>query len=241
MAGPHVRLYVEQPLAAGQAVAMVEGQANYLFAVMRLGPGAEVYLFNGADGEWRAEVAEANKRRGILICREQVAPQVMPPDLWLVFAPVRKERMAFVVEKAVELGVARLVPVQTRRTQGERIRPEKMAAHAAEAAEQCGTTFVPPIDEVQPLERLLAAWPKGRRLYWADEARAGESGGWSGTRGEAAAILIGPEGGFTPEEQALLAAHPSVHPVALGPRILRAETAAFAAITLWQAQSGDWA
>lgn len=240
MAATGIRLCVDQPLGPGQAVALDEGQANYLFAVMRLAVGDGVLLFNGRDGEWLARVAEAGKRRGILVCAEQTAPQRMPPDLWLVFAPLRKEKMAFLVEKAVELGVARLIPVQTRRTQGDRLRADKMQAHAREAAEQCGATFVPGIDEVQPLDRLLSTWPEGRRLYWADEARAGEAGGWSGQPGEAAAILIGPEGGFTAEEQARLAALPFVQPVALGPRILRAETAALAAVSLWQARCGDW-
>lgn len=241
MAATGIRLCVDQPLGPGQAVALDEGQANYLFAVMRLAVGDGVRLFNGRDGEWLARVAEAGKRRGLLVCAEKTAPQRMPPDLWLVFAPLRKERMAFVVEKAVELGVARLVPVQTRRTQGDRLRGDKMLAHAREAAEQCGATYVPVIDEVQPLERLLSGWPAGRRLYWADEARAGAGGGWTGPPGEAAAILIGPEGGFTAEEQAWLSALPFVQPVALGPRILRAETAALAAVTLWQARCGDWA
>lgn len=241
MAGPDIRLHVEQPLGAGQAVALSEGQANYLFAVMRLGVGAMVSLFNGSDGEWRAEVAEAGKRRGVLVCRALSRPQGVPPDLWLLFSPVKKDRTAFVVEKAVELGAARILPVQTRRTQGERFRAEKEQAHAIEAAEQCEATWVPEVAEIQPLDRLLAAWPAGRRIYWADEARVGQPADWPGARGEAAAILIGPEGGFHPEEKARLDALPFVTPVALGPRILRAETAALAALTLWQARFGDWA
>ncbi|VDC33010.1 16S rRNA (uracil(1498)-N(3))-methyltransferase [Pseudogemmobacter humi] len=240
MAGPKVRLHVDQPLGAGQAVAVPEGAANYLFAVMRLGPGAGVFLFNGRDGEWLAEVAEAGKRRGVLVCREQTRVQEAPPDLWLLFSPVKKERTAFIVEKAVELGVARILPVSTRRTNAERLREDKARAHATEAAEQCGATYVPEVADLQPLDRLLASWPEGRRLYWADEARAGADAAWPGARGEPAAILIGPEGGFTPEERARLDGLPFVTPVALGPRILRAETAALAALTLWQARFGDW-
>ncbi len=220
---------------------MTEGAANYLFAVMRLGPGAEVHLFNGRDGEWLARVAEAGKRRGVLVCETQTRDQDFPPDLWLLFTPVKKERTSFIVEKAVELGVAQLLPVSTRRMNAERLRLDKQEAHAVEAAEQCGATSVPGIQEVQPLDRLLSAWDPARRLYWADEGRAGADSRWPGAPGEPAAILIGPEGGFTPEERAWLDSLSFVTPVALGPRILRAETAALAAVALWQKQFGDWA
>ena len=240
MAEPKVRLHIDQPLRPGQAVALSEGQANYLFAVMRLPVGAPVLLFNGRDGEWRAEVAEAGKRRGLLVCREQVRPQDWPPDLWLLFVPVKKERTNFIVEKAVELGVSKIVPVSTQRMDSERLRLGKQQAHAVEAAEQCGATYVPLVLDLQPLDRVLDAWPKERRLYWADEARIGTDGGWTGTRGEAAGILIGPQGGFAPEERERLRALPFVTPISLGPRILRAETAALAALTLWQARFGDW-
>lgn len=240
MAGPTIRLHVSHPLAPGQAVPLDEGQANYLFAVMRLAAGDGVHLFNGQDGEWLAEVAEAGRRRGILVCRQLLRPQAMPPDLWLLFAPLRKERTAFLVEKAVELGVRRLVPVTTRFTQGDRLRLEKERAHATEAAEQCGALYVPEVAGPQPLERVLSGWDTGRRLYWADESRAGASADWPGERGRAAAILIGPEGGFSDEEKARLRGLPFVVPVALGPLILRAETAALAALALWQARFGDW-
>jgi len=240
MAEPKIRLYLDQPLGAGQALALSEGQANYLFAVMRLGVGAFVLVFNGQNGEWRAEVAEATKRRGVLLCRDQTKAQQMPPDLWLLFAPIRKERTAFVVEKAVELGVSRLLPVTTRYTNAEKMRLDKSRAHAVEAAEQCGATFVPDLAEVQPLERVLADWPAGRQLFWADETLAG-SGSWGDAAPGPAAILIGPEGGFSEDEKARLRALPFVRPIPLGPRILRAETAALAAVTLWQSRFGDWA
>lgn len=241
MAGPKIRLHVSQPLAPGQAVALDEGQANYLFSVMRLVPGDGVLLFNGKDGEWHATIAEAHRRRGIALCDAQTAPQVTPPDLWLLFAPLRKERTAFLVEKAVEMGVRRLVPVTTRFTQGERLRLDKERAHATEAAEQCGALYVPDIAEPAALDRTLAAWPADRPLYWADEALSGTPATpWPGTPGTPAALLIGPEGGFAPEEQAALRGVPFVRPVSLGPRILRAETAALAALALWQAQFGDW-
>ncbi|MFE3837360.1 16S rRNA (uracil(1498)-N(3))-methyltransferase [Pseudogemmobacter sonorensis] len=247
MAGTKVRLHVDQPLGAGQAVAVAEGQANYLFQVMRLGPGDRVALFNGRDGEWLAEVAEAGKRRGILVCQALSRPQGAPPDLWLLFAPVKKERTNFIVEKAVELGVARILPVSTRRMNAERIRADKQVLHAVEAAEQCGATWVPGVEELQPLDRLLDGWATAggpvRRIFWADEARAeagGDTGWAAGRAGEPAAILIGPEGGFAPEERARLQALPAVTPVSLGPRILRAETAVLAALVLWQSRFGDW-
>ncbi|MCF8485752.1 MAG: 16S rRNA (uracil(1498)-N(3))-methyltransferase [Rhodobacteraceae bacterium] len=237
-----VRLYVDQPLGVGQAVPLGPEQANYLFAVMRLPVGAMVLLFNGQAGEWLARVEDAGKRRGLLVCAEQTRPQVAPPDLWLLFSPVKKERTNFIVEKAVELGVARVMPVTTRFTNSERWRQDKQLAHAVEAAEQCGATHVPLVDEIQPLDRVLATWPVERALFWADESLARGDGvepAVAETVG-AAAILIGPEGGFSEEEKAELRASPFIRPLRLGPRILRAETAAVAAMVLWQTRYGDW-
>jgi len=239
MSEAKVRLHVNQTLAAGQPVAVDDAQANYLFNVMRLGPGAAVALFNGRDGEWRAVVEQAGKRRGGLLCQVRTAPQVMPPDLWLIFAPIKKIRSDFIVEKAVELGVARIVPVQTRYT-NERLRQDKLQAHAVEAAEQCGATFVPLVADLVSLDSVLTTWPAERRLFWCDEGLAGQTPSLGGPRGTPSAILIGPEGGFAPDEQTRLRALPQVHPLALGPRILRADTAAVAALTLWQAALGDW-
>ncbi len=234
-----VRLHVDQPLAAGQAVALTAEQAHYLFAVMRLGPGAAVHLFNGRDGEWRAEVTSFG-RKGALACVAQVGPLRLPPDLWLVFAPLKKARTDFIVEKAAEMGAARILPVQTRFTNADRIRQDRLQAHAVEAAEQCGGTFVPPVEALQPLDRLLAGWPADRRIMWCDEHLAGAAAGLSGQRRGPWAVLVGPEGGFAEAEQARLRAMPQAVPVSLGPRILRADTAAVAALALWQAALGDW-
>lgn len=236
-----IRLYVDQPLAAGQPVAVNADQANYLFNVMRLGKGAPVSLFNGSDGEWLARVDHAGKRNGILMPERQTAPLRLPPDLWLIFAPIKKARTDFIVEKAVEMGAARIMPVQTRHTNSERIRQDRLQAHALEAAEQCGATFVPEVAELVSLDKLLASFPHDRKLLWCDEAMVGQAPALSGARGQAWAILIGPEGGFSADEQTRLRALPQVVPLALGPRILRADTAAVAALTLWQAALGDWA
>jgi 16S rRNA (uracil1498-N3)-methyltransferase len=237
---PKIRLYVEHPLGEEQPFSLSREQAHYLFGVMRLGPGAEVALFNGKDGEWRAEVAEAGKRGGTLICRTRTAPLRMPPDLWLCFAPIKKARTDFIVEKATEMGARRILPVQTAYTNSDRIRQDRLQAHAVEAAEQCGATFVPEVTDLHRLDRLLADWPGDRQVMFCDEAAAGEGHALGGPSQAPWAILIGPEGGFSAAERDRLHALPFAHPVALGPRILRADTAAVAALTLWQMTHGDW-
>ncbi|MGL4281340.1 MAG: 16S rRNA (uracil(1498)-N(3))-methyltransferase [Albidovulum sp.] len=242
MSSAKIRLCVDQPLREGQSLPLGEAQAHYLFGVMREGLGARVLVFNGRDGEWLAEVTEAGKRKGTLLCVDQTRAQTSPADLWLLFAPVKKARTDFIVEKAVELGAARLLPVATDYTNSERLRRDKAEAHVREAAEQCGALSLPEVAEMAPLTRVLADWPADRRILWADEsAPAGATiatlegagpGPW--------AILTGPEGGFSEAERARLRSLPFVVPVSLGPRILRAETAAIAAMVIWQAHLGDW-
>ncbi|MCU0828216.1 MAG: 16S rRNA (uracil(1498)-N(3))-methyltransferase [Tabrizicola sp.] len=234
-----VRLHVDHPLADGQAVPLSQDQAHYLVGVMRLAVGDAVHLFNGHDGEWRATLTAAGKRGAVATCQSQTRPLQLPPDLWLLFAPIKKARTDFIVEKAVELGVARILPVQTRHTNSERIRQDRLQAHAVEAAEQCGATFVPDVADLQPLDRVLSDWPKGRRLYWCDETALSQPAKLAPQDGPAA-ILIGPEGGFSAEEAKRLRGRADTTPISLGPRILRADTAAVAAITLWQAACGDW-
>ncbi len=237
-----VRLYVDHPLGEGQLVPLSREQAHYLFGVMRLVEGTVLSLINGRDGEWDAEVAQAGKRGGALGCLAQTKPLQMPPDLWLLFAPIRKERMSFLVEKATELGAARLMPVQTAYTNnGDRVRFEKLQAQVVEATEQCGGTYVPAMDAPEKLRQVLRDWPTDRPLYFCDEAALGSVAGFADVpTSNSAAILIGPEGGFSPEEREMLQALPFTHTISLGPRILRAETAAVAALTLWQQQRGDW-
>lgn len=237
---PKVRLYVEHALAEGQPVAVSQDQSHYLGNVMRLPVGSPVALFNGTQGEWRARITHLAKRGGTLECVAQSAPQRDPPDIWMLFAPIKKTRTDFIVEKAVELGASRLLPVQTEFTNSERIRRDRLQAHAVEAAEQSGGTFVPEVADLAPLSRVLAAWPEGRVLWWADEGLAGQSDAAFAAAPPPAAILIGPEGGFSPNERARLAALPFVRHLSLGPRILRADTAAVAALTLWQREFGDW-
>jgi len=227
-------------MGPAQSVPLSREQAHYLFGVMRLGVGASALLFNGRDGEWRAEVVEAGKRGGVLSCVDQTRPLQMPPDLWLLFAPIKKARTDFIVEKAAEMGARRIVPVQTAFTNAGRVQRDRLQAHAVEAAEQCGGTFVPEVAEMARLDRVLAGLGD-RQLMFCDEALAGAQdtsafpdrpGPW--------AILIGPEGGFSDAERARLHAMDNAHAVRLGPRILRADTAAVAALTVWQQRFGDW-
>jgi 16S rRNA (uracil1498-N3)-methyltransferase len=227
------RLYVEQELSPGRSVT-VDG--NYLAAVLRLGAGDKVKLFDDRTGEWLAEIAEAGKKRVTLTVSERLRPREEVPDLWLLFAPIKRGRIDWLVEKATELGIARLIPVLTRRTIVDRLNLARLRAHAIEAAEQCERTALPELAEPQKLEALLKAWPAGRILYFADEG-GGEA--FAPAPGPAA-ILTGPEGGFTEEERAAIRALPQARPVSLGPRILRADTAALAAISLWMASAGDW-
>ncbi|MEL6217556.1 MAG: 16S rRNA (uracil(1498)-N(3))-methyltransferase [Pseudomonadota bacterium] len=237
-----IRLFVEADLGFDGAVALSRDQAHYLFTVMRRGVGDALLVFNGRDGEWRAEVAEAGRRAGALRCVAQIRPQVEAPDLWLLFAPLKKMRTDLVAEKASEMGCRRLVPVFTRHTNAERIKAERLRAHAIEAAEQCGLVAVPEVAEPTTLERILATWPSERRLLFCDES--GDGLPVAGHLAEVGpgpwAVLIGPEGGFAPDEAARLRALPFAHAVSLGPRILRADTAAVAALAVFHSVLGDW-
>ncbi|MGB1033672.1 MAG: 16S rRNA (uracil(1498)-N(3))-methyltransferase [Primorskyibacter sp.] len=242
-----VRLFVDHPLALAQAVPVTRDQAHYLFGVMRLGVGAEVELFNGRDGAWDCAVVEAGKRGGLLAPRALVAPVRIPPDVWLIFAPIKKTRTDFIVEKAAEMGARRIMPVQTTYTNADRIRQDRLQAHAVEAAEQCGGTYVPEVAPLVRLDKLLETWPAPRRIMFCDEAKVGDPAGLeaalpslSGAAPEPWAIVIGPEGGFAEPERTRLAQMPGAVRVSLGPRILRADTAAVAALTLWQQVLGDW-
>jgi 16S rRNA (uracil1498-N3)-methyltransferase len=240
-AGGKTRLYVTADLGEGVAVMLDEGQAHYLLHVLRAGPGNRIGLFNGRDGEWLAEIIQASKRGVTASCLTQTAPQREAPDIWLAFAPVKKTPSDYLVQKAAELGVSVLQPVFTRRTIVARINEERMAANAIEAAEQSGRLSVPQIREGIMFDKLLASWPQERRLLFCDEGGDAKAMTQAAreSRGGPCAILTGPEGGFDPAERAALRALPFVTAVTLGPRILRADTAALAALAIWQSIAGD--
>ena len=240
MADAKVRLYVEHRLGAGQSIPLTPPQAHHPKQVMRLGEGDALLVFDGRSGEFRARVAQAGRSGGRLVCEARTAPLALPPDLWLAFAPIRKERTAYIVEKATEMGVRRILPVRTEFTSHRLPRPEKLRAHAIEAAEQCGGTFLPELAPEQPLAALLERLPADRHLMFCDEALAGQGRGLEGAPAGPWLILIGPVGGFSPAERARIAAMPRARAVSLGPRILRADTAAVAAMALWQTRLGDW-
>lgn len=249
-----IRLFVTQALAEGVEIEPSDEQSRYLLAVMRLQPGDELLLFNGRDGEWLCTVSEASKRRCRLAARRLARPQAFGPDLDLVIALVKRNRLETIVEKAAELGTRRIRPVITRRTQADHTNVSRLQAIAAEASEQTGRLDVPEVLEPVKLEKLLDSWATGRSLMFCDEAGDDPDAPWGGgegrarpaleaLRGRAAgpwAVLIGPEGGFAPEERTRLRDMDHVTAVTLGPRILRADTAAISALTLWQAALGDW-
>lgn len=239
---PKYRLYVDAPLAEGVAVPLAQPQAHYLGTVMRAKAGDSVAVFNGRDGEWRAEIAELAKKGGTLAVTARMRPQAPEPDLWLVFAPLKKDATDMVVEKATELGASRLLPVMTENTNASRVNTERARANAVEAAEQCERLTVPDVAEPAPLTRVLAEWEPSRRLLVCDETGRGVP--LADVLGEMVGatfgLLIGPEGGFSQSELDLLRRTPFVLPVGLGPRVLRAETAALAALAVVQAVAGDW-
>lgn len=241
-----IRLFVGAPLTAGAEVPLGQDQHHYLVHVMRAGEGTELLAFNGRDGEWRVRLTEVGKRDGRLVCEEVLRPQRGVPDVDYLFAPLKRAPIDYVIQKVTELGARRIRPVRTRHTIAARINRERLEANAVEAAEQTGRLEVPQVLDLEDLGAVLDGWPPERRLLFCDEGEgvpmirpaleflspADRRAPW--------AILIGPEGGFHEEERARLRALPGVHPVSLGPRIMRADTAGLAALALWQAHLGDW-
>ena len=242
MAKPAARLYVPADLAAGPSGELSAAQAHYLRNVLRLAGGAEIALFNGRDGEFRGRIAAIGKGGCSIALDQQTRAQQAEPDLWLVFAPVKRARIDYLVEKATELGVSALLPVWTARTQAERINLERLTALAITAAEQSERQSIPELRAPMQLDRLLADWPEQRPLFVCDETGGGRpiAEVLTGSPPGAAAFLIGPEGGFDARELDALGKLPIVTRVGLGPRVLRAETAALAAVAVFQALAGDW-
>jgi 16S rRNA (uracil1498-N3)-methyltransferase len=237
------RLYVEAPLAEGAEVKLDPRQANYLRNVLRLGAGASVLLFNGRDGEFKSALAPGPRKRASLIVGEQTRPQEAPPDVDYLFAPLKHARLDYMAQKAVEMGARRLMPLVTRRTQTRRVNLERLRANAIEACEQCGVIWTPEIAGPQSLEKMLAHWPPERLLVFCDEEapHANPLDALGELRPEnGVGLLIGPEGGFDDDERTTILAAPRVLRLSLGPRILRADTAAVAALALIQATLGDW-
>ncbi|WP_340315179.1 16S rRNA (uracil(1498)-N(3))-methyltransferase [Rhizorhabdus argentea] len=232
------RLFIDQPLSDGLSLTIDGGQAHYLSGVMRLKEGDGIALFDDRTGEWRAEIEQVGKRALNVRIVGRIGEREAVPDLWLLAAPVKKGRIDWMAEKACELGVARLRPVITQRTIVDRLNLDRLRAHMIEAAEQCERTALPILDEPVKLATLLRDWPQDRALIFADEEGGVPMG--RAVQPGPAAILIGPEGGFTAEERAAIRAIPQTVGISLGPRILRADTAMAAAVSLWMALAGDW-
>jgi 16S rRNA (uracil1498-N3)-methyltransferase len=235
------RLYLK-PLAGAMAAPLDAKQAHYLSVVLRLAPGAPVRVFNETDGEWLARLAKARRNDWSLTLERKLAAPQRLPDLWYLFAPLKHDRLDYLAQKATEMGASRLIPVITDHTHRQRLNLDRLRANAIEAAEQCGLVSLPEVADLATLDDVLSGWPSGRALIWCDEER----GCASPLRDLAAVppgplgVLIGPEGGFSRNERERLRALPHVHAISLGPRILRADTAAVAALALVQATLGDW-
>jgi 16S rRNA (uracil1498-N3)-methyltransferase len=242
------RLFVSVPLDAGATVALDAAQAHYLTGVLRLAAGDPVLIFNGTDGEWKARLANISKRSAALAVEAQSRPQTRSGHLHYVFSPLKRARLDYMVQKAVEMGVASLNPVIMRHTQAERVNLDRMRANAIEAAEQCGILAIPPIAAPLDFAAALAALAAERHLVFCDEdapatdpvAALRESAAGAAAAGAGIAVVIGPEGGFSEEERSALLRRPNTTRIALGPRILRADTAAVAALAVVQAAVGDW-
>lgn len=236
------RLFVPDPLAAGLALTLEAQQSHYLLHVLRLTPGAELLVFNGRDGEWLARLGQAKKKAATLDVVEQTRPQDARPDLLYCFAPIKVGRLDYLVQKSVEMGAGALQPVLTQHTQMTRISVDRLQANAVEAAEQCGILALPEVREPVKFDRLLSSWEPDRRLIFCDEDAAGNNPNpiLKTIQERKLALLVGPEGGFSEAERQQLRALPFVTAIPLGPRILRADTAAVAALAVIQAAVGDW-
>lgn len=238
-----IRLFVDMPLASGQPVSLAPHQAHYVNQVMRLGRGDSLLLFNGRDGEFEGTLLDGRKKTAHVMVDARKRPQLGCPDLWLCFAPIKKQRLDFIIEKATEIGVSRLSPVMTQRTIVGRVNTERLEAQVIEAAEQCERLDLPEVKDPVTLNDLVSSWPEDRILYLLDESGGAPPINKVLQNADAKALsafIVGPEGGFDPSELDLLAKLPFVRRLSIGPRILRADTACLAALSCWQAVLGDW-
>lgn len=241
------RLFLENDLSMGAQLSLNRDQSHYLATVLRAKKGMKLAVFNGRDGEWAAEVISIEKRSVTLSLLENISAQIAEPDVWLVFAPIKKTRIDFVAQKATELGASKLLPMFTERTIADRVNTDRLLANAIEAAEQCERLTIPSVEEPQKINTITTNWPADRHIMFCDESLDGERALLALSKLKASietnapwAIFIGPEGGFTEDERTRLNNMPQSHPVTLGPRILRADTAAMAALSIWQTVFGDW-
>lgn len=236
------RLFVEADLGEGARILLVTDQAHYVANVLRMREGGEILLFNGRDGEWRGRIEAVAKKKVELALVEQTRPQTPPSDLLYCFAPLKKGRLDYLVQKAVEMGAGRLLPVITQHTQVPKLGIDRLQANVIEAAEQCGILSVPHVEEPVKLEKMLENWDENRQLIFCDEAAPDNNPitALERLKGGKTALLVGPEGGFSESERKMLHAADYVTAIPLGPRILRADTAAVAALALVQAVIGDW-
>ncbi len=237
------RLFVDAPLTIGGEVSLSKDQSHYLTSVMRMKDGDALAIFNGEDGEWRAKIELVSKKKAVVHPKEQTRIQSYVPDIWLAFAPIKHGRIDFLVQKATELGVSALLPVRTKRTIVSRVNEERLYANAVEASEQSERIDIPKVAEYQTLDELISRWDKNRPLLFGDETMSADSA--NNVLGRikprtALGVLIGPEGGFSEDELKMLRALPYSHGITLGPRVLRADTAALAALTAVQMTVGDW-
>lgn len=234
------RLYINEAFQVGSAHHVEGNQGHYLVNVLRVRVGDYITLFNGDQGEWHAEIIKVKKGKALLSVLEKQSNQICEPDLWYLFAPVKKARLDYMVQKATELGVSFIRPIMTRHTNLDKIKAEKITNNMVEAAEQCGRMTVPQMDVIITLEEMLESFPDDRGLIFCDEAGEALTFKEIDKKYDKWAILIGPEGGFSEAEREKIRKHPNSIPVTLGPRILRADTAAVAALSLWQSFLGDW-
>jgi 16S rRNA (uracil1498-N3)-methyltransferase len=240
-----IRLYINRHLKSGVEILLDKDESHYLLNVMRLGAGEEVALFNGVDGEWSATITQSSKKIACAIIHAELRPQSIEPDVWLVFAPIKKARIDFIAQKATELGASKLVPIMTKHTAMERVKLERLQANAKESAEQCGRLQVPEVMDVMKFDVLMASWPQDRLIMFCDEGLSGSSAievlkSQSNDISSKWAIFIGPEGGWSEDERQILKKQKGCVVVSLGPRVLRADTAAISALTLFQSILGDW-